>query len=80
MGRRGVTIPCRVVPETLLGYLNSGRFKYVVYNQFSGIEGVSFKPDDFPIEPVLEKNGIQVFKLSSSFHPSGVQVPLSPWN
>jgi hypothetical protein len=24
MGRSGVTIPCRVVPETLLGYLNSG--------------------------------------------------------
>lgn len=80
MGRRGVTIPCRLVPETLMGYLNSGRFKYVVYNQFSGIEGVSFEPEDFPLEPVLEKNGIQVFKLSSSFHPSGVQVPLSPWN
>lgn len=80
MGRMGVTIPCRNVPETLHGYLNTGRFKYVIYNQFSGVEGFTFRSEDFPLDHVLDTNGIHVFKLSSSFHPSGVQVSLSPWN
>ena len=80
MGRRGVTVPYRNVSETLMTYLNSGRFKYVVYNQFTVIDDVTFNPEDFPLERVIDTNGIQVFKLSSSFQPSGVQSPLSPWN
>lgn len=79
MGRKGVTIPYRKVAETLMGYLQTGRYKYVVYNS-SDPTTVTFSPGDFPLVPVLDTNGIRVFAVSSSFHPDGRTVSLSPWN
>ena len=80
MGQKGVTIPCRNVPETLMGYLHTGRFKYLIFNEFSSADNVTFNYRDYPLEEVFELNGIHVFTLSSSFHPSGKPAKLSPWN
>jgi hypothetical protein len=80
MGLKGVTIPYRNVQKTLMGYLNTGRYKFVLYNTQSVNPEISFKAGDFPLDSVGEADGVQIFKLSSSFHPNGIQEPLSPWN
>jgi hypothetical protein len=79
-GLRGVTIPYRRLSETLMGYLHTGRYRFVLFNPNSQITDMRFKPADFPLDAVGEANGIQIFKVSSSFHPDGRTVSLSPWN
>lgn len=80
MGLKGVTIPYRKVQETLMGYLHTGRYNFVIFNKKSQIEGVTFNAKDFPLDYLGEANEVQIFKVSSSFQPDGNQEPLSPWN
>lgn len=80
LGMRGVSIPYRNLKETIMGYLHTGRFKYILYNTQSRITELSFEPTDYPIVPLAEQDGIQIFKVSSSFHPDARTAPLSPWN
>lgn len=80
LGLRGVSIPYRNVRETMMGYLNTGRYRYVIYNRQSRVKALDFDPADYPLERAGEWNGIDIFKVSSSFHPDGRTVPLSPWN
>jgi 4-amino-4-deoxy-L-arabinose transferase-like glycosyltransferase len=80
LGRRGVTVPYRKVSETLMGYLNTGRYKYVMFNKDSQVNDVQFNPSDYPVDFIGEAKGVQIFKLSSAFRPVGRSTPLSPWN
>lgn len=80
LGRRGVSIPYRNLQETLMGYLHTGRYKYILHNTQSRITELNFEPADYPINSVIEHDGIQVFKVSSAFKPKGQGTPLSPWN
>lgn len=79
MGRKGVTIPYRNVDETLMGYLHTGRYKYVIFNSYSSKDS-EFDPARYPLVKVADRNGVRVFGVSSSFHPDGRTTPLSPWN
>lgn len=80
MGVQGVSIPYRNLKETMMTYLHTGRYTYIVFNPQSRITDLQFVPSEYPIVPVVERAGIQIFKVSSAFRPNGQQIPLSPWN